>query len=95
VYGVLESDSADNELPIPGPHRLRRVHRGSAPATSSRALLAAVAALDLPGNAGAAYLAGEAHTCQLIRNYLVRERNWPRASIKVKPFWAPGKRGLH
>jgi NADPH-dependent ferric siderophore reductase len=95
VYGVLESDSADNELPIPGPHRLRRVHRGSAPATSSRALLAAVAALDLPGNAGAAYLAGEARTCQLIRNYLVRERNWPRTSIKVKPFWAPGKRGLH
>jgi NADPH-dependent ferric siderophore reductase len=95
VYGVLESDSADNELPIPGPHRLRRVHRGSAPATSSRALLAAVAALDLPGNTGAAYLAGEARTCQLIRNYLVRERNWPRTSIKVKPFWAPGKRGLH
>ncbi|MGI5271493.1 hypothetical protein ACQEUU_20230 [Nonomuraea sp. CA-218870] len=40
-------------------------------------------------------MAGEARTCQLVRNYLVRERNRPRTSITVKPFWAPGKRGLH
>ncbi|WP_241564182.1 SIP domain-containing protein [Nonomuraea polychroma] len=71
------------------------MHRAGAPAASSRTLLAAVAELALPGDAGAAYLAGEARTCQMIRDYLVRERNWPRASIKVKPFWTPGKRGLH
>jgi NADPH-dependent ferric siderophore reductase len=54
-----------------------------------------VAELDLPGNNAAAYVAGEARTCQLVRNFLVGERNWPRISITTKPFWAPGKRGLH
>ncbi|MEV0597216.1 siderophore-interacting protein [Nonomuraea cavernae] len=95
VYGVLESESARHDLPMPGSHRLRRVHREGASAASSGTLLAAVAALDLPGDAGAAYVAGEAGTCRLVRDHLVRERNWPRKSIKVKPFWAPGKRGLH
>ncbi|MEV0618835.1 siderophore-interacting protein [Nonomuraea sp. NPDC050404] len=95
VHGVLESESAEHDLPMPGPHELRRVHRRGEPATSSKILLAAVAGLDLPSNGGTAYLAGEARTCQMIRDYLVRERNWPRKSIKVKPFWAPGKRGLH
>ncbi|WP_246258531.1 siderophore-interacting protein [Amycolatopsis anabasis] len=95
VYGVLESESAEHDLPMPGPHRLRRVYRAGAPAASSRKLLAAVADLDLPGEPGAAYLAGEARTCQLVRDHLVAERGWPRTSIKVKPFWTPGKRGLH
>ncbi|SEH01977.1 NADPH-dependent ferric siderophore reductase, contains FAD-binding and SIP domains [Nonomuraea solani] len=95
VHGVLESESAEHDLPMPGPYELRRAHRHGAPAASSNTLLTAVAALDLPGNTGAAYLAGEARTCQMIRDHLVRERNWPRTSIKIKPFWAPGKRGLH
>ncbi|MFG1947086.1 siderophore-interacting protein [Nonomuraea sp. NPDC048826] len=95
VYGVLESDRPGEELPLDGPHDLRRVHRHGASAVASPVLLAGLAALELPGNTGAAYVAGEARTCQLVRNYLVRERNWPRTSIKVKPFWAPGKRGLH
>lgn len=77
---------------MPGPHEPHRVHRDGAPATSSPTLLAAVAELDRPG---AAYVAGEARTCQLVRNFLVRERGWERTSIKVKPFWTPGKRGLH
>ncbi|MEO3885453.1 siderophore-interacting protein [Nonomuraea sp. B5E05] len=95
VYGVLESEAPEHDLPMPGARALRRVHRHGAPAASSRVLLAAVADLDLPGNAGAAYVAGEARSCQMVRDYLVRERNWPRPSIKVKPFWTPGKRGLH
>ncbi|WP_245642175.1 siderophore-interacting protein [Nonomuraea candida] len=95
VLGVLESESAEHDLPMPGPHELRRAHRHGAPAASSKTLLSAVAGLELPGNGGAAYVAGEARTCRLIRDFLVRERNWPRKSIKVKPFWTPGKRGLH
>ncbi|WP_346433522.1 siderophore-interacting protein [Nonomuraea composti] len=95
VHGVLESESPEHDPLMPGPHELRRVHRRGAPAASSKTLLAAVAELELPGNTGAAYLAGEARTCQMIRDYLVRERNWPRKAIHVKPFWAPGKRGLH
>ncbi|MFY1596379.1 siderophore-interacting protein [Micromonospora sp. WMMD737] len=95
VYGVLESDSPEHDLPMPGDRPLRRVHRHGRPAASSQVLLAAVADLDLPDDAGAAYVAGEARTCQLVRDLLVRERGWPRTSVKVKPFWAPGKRGLH
>jgi NADPH-dependent ferric siderophore reductase len=36
----------------------------------------------------------EACTCQPVRAHLVSERGWPRRSVLVKPFWAPGKRGL-
>ncbi|GII20313.1 siderophore-interacting protein [Planomonospora parontospora] len=95
VYGVLEGESPEHDLPLPGTRPLRRVHRHGGPAVASRVLLEAVAELDLPGNAGAAYVAGEARTCQMVRDFLVRERNWPRAAIRTKPFWAPGKRGLH
>jgi NADPH-dependent ferric siderophore reductase len=43
---------------------------------------------------GIAYLAGEARTIQLLRRHLVSDRGWPRQAIRMKPFWAPGKRGL-
>ena len=97
VYGVLESEDAEHDPPLPGPHRLDRVYRGGAPAASSTVMLDAVARLDLPepGDEGAAYVAGEARTCQMVRDHLVRDRGWPRTSIKVKPFWTPGKRALH
>ncbi len=61
---------------------------------SSSATVAARAALALPDDPGAAYLAGEARTCQLVRRYLLQERGWPRRAVTVKPFWAPGRRGL-
>lgn len=95
VYGVVESESPEDEPPLPGPHHPRRVHRHGAPATSSATLLAAVADLALPPTPGVAYVAGEARTCQLVRGHLVRELGWPRRAVTVKPFWAPGKRGLH
>ncbi|WP_246063768.1 SIP domain-containing protein [Nonomuraea longispora] len=78
---------------MPGTPPLRRVHRHGAPAIASPVLLAAVAELDLPGNAGAAYVAGEARTCRLVRDFLMRERNWPRTSIKTKPYLGPGQAG--
>lgn len=95
VYGVLESESPQDDIPMPRPHDLHRVHRHGTSAHYSTTLLTGVAGLDLPAEPGAAYIAGEARTCQMIRNHLVRDRNWPRTSIKVKPFWTPGKRGLH
>ena len=94
VYGVLESETAGDELPIPARAGLRRVHRNGAPAAASPTLLAALRDLDLPDEPGAAYLAGEARTCQLLRDHLVRGLGWPRDAVKVKPFWAPGKRGM-
>lgn len=95
VYGVVESEGPEHDPPLPGPHRLHRVHRHGASAASSRLLVSAVADLPLPDEPGAAYVAGEARTCQLVRDHLVRERGWGRRDVKVKPFWTPGKRGLH
>ncbi len=54
----------------------------------------AVGRLDLPEEPGAAYLAGEAGTIQMVRDHLVRERGWNRRDILTKPFWTPGKTGL-
>jgi Siderophore-interacting protein len=95
VIGVLESETPADEVPVPGDHEFIRVHRNGSPAVSSPTLLTAVSRLDLPDNTGRAYIAGEARTCRLIRDHLVRDRNWPRKSIRVKPFWTPDKRGLH
>ena len=79
----------------PHPGALRRVYRHGAPAHRSAALPSALAALDLPAEPGAAYLAGEAKTCQMARDHLVRERGRPRTAVSVRPFWTPGKRGLY
>jgi NADPH-dependent ferric siderophore reductase len=68
--------------------------RGDVSAAASAGLASVVRDLDLPAEPGAAYLAGEARTCQAVRAHLVNERGWPRRSVLVKPFWAPGKRGL-
>lgn len=87
--------SPQHDLPMPHRPGLRRVHRHGASAHRSETLLAALAALDLPAEPGAAYIAGEARTCQMARDHLVREPGWPRTTISVKPFWTPGKRGLH
>jgi NADPH-dependent ferric siderophore reductase len=94
VYGVLEADSADDEVPLPGGHRITWVHRGPSRPGDPKLLLDAVKALDMPAEPGAAYLAGEARTGQAIMQHLVRERGWPRRQIVVKPFWTPGKKGL-
>ncbi|WP_165974626.1 hypothetical protein [Nonomuraea deserti] len=52
MYGVPESEAPEHDLPMPGARVLRRVHRHGTPAVSSRALLAAVADLELPGKRG-------------------------------------------
>ncbi|MFS0724188.1 siderophore-interacting protein [Paenibacillus sp. 1P07SE] len=95
VYGALEFASERDEMPIPGAEHLQRVYRNGDSPVSSRKLLTAIEKLDLPALPGAAYVAGEAQTCGLIMLHLIRERGWPRNAVKVKPFWTPGKRGLH
>ncbi|MEO3748388.1 siderophore-interacting protein [Plantactinospora sp. B5E13] len=95
AYGVLVTDSPEGELPLPADRPLSWVHRGDADPADPAPLLRAIRALDLPGDApGTAYLAGEARTCQAVRDHLVRERGWSRRQAVVKPFWAPGRRGL-
>lgn len=95
AYGVLVTDSPDGELPLPTDRALSWVHRGDADPANPAPLLRALRALDLPGDGpGIAYLAGEARACQAVRDHLVRERGWSRRQTVVKPFWAPGRRGL-
>lgn len=93
-YGVLATDAPEGEVPLPPGHQLSWVHRGDADPADPGALLEAVRTLDLPVEPGTAYLAGEARTCQAVREHLVRARGWNRRQIVVKPFWAPGRRGM-
>lgn len=91
THAVVEVDTEDDQLPIPG---VRWVRRDGRSAARSAELVAAVAALDLPAAPGTAYLAGEAGTIQLVRDHLVRERGWDRRDVLTKPFWTPGRTGL-
>lgn len=92
VYAVVEVDTPDDRLPLPGAVTWR--YREGASPVASGGLVDAVRVLDLPDEPGAAYVAGEARTVQAVRAHLVRERRWPRRSVTVKPFWAPGKTGM-
>ncbi|WP_329138669.1 siderophore-interacting protein [Streptomyces sp. NBC_01476] len=98
VFGRLEVDSPDERLDL-GQDRnqdwdLAWSYRRGRPADSALTLVDAVRALDLPADPGIAYLAGEARTIQLVRRHLVEDRHWPRRSVRTKPFWTPGKKGL-
>jgi NADPH-dependent ferric siderophore reductase len=94
VYGAIEVAGEADRLPLPRAAELTWRYRGSESAAVSAGLVAAVRELELPAEPGIAYLAGEARTCQAVRAHLVRERNWPRRSVLIKPFWTPGKRGM-
>ncbi|MFI6493629.1 siderophore-interacting protein [Streptomyces sp. NPDC050564] len=94
VHGAVEVAGPQDRLPLPRASELTWSFRGGATAAASASLVAAARALDLPGEPGVAYLAGEARTCQAVRDHLVKERGWPRRSVLVKPFWTPGRRGL-
>ena len=94
IYGVIEVAAPADRLPLPRSAQLEMWYRGVESAVGSASLVTAIAELDLPAEPGVAYVAGEARTCQAVRNLLVRERGWPRKSVLVKPFWTPGKRGM-
>ena len=94
AYAVLEASDEASRLALPGTARTSWVDRGEASAANSTVLLDALRALKLPEHPGVAYVAGEARTCQSVRAHLMRERGWPRRSVIVKPFWAPGRRGM-
>ncbi len=92
IYPVLEVAGPDGRLPL-GPD-VSWLDRDGRSAVASAPLLEAARRLELPREPGAVYLAGEARTVQLLRRHFVSERGWPRQSVRSKPFWAPGKRGL-
>jgi NADPH-dependent ferric siderophore reductase len=94
VMGYLETTQPGEEIPYTGTRALPWLYRNDAPAATSATLIEAIRTLTLPDTPGVAYLAGEARTCQAIRTYLLKEKNWPRTAIRVKPFWTPGKTGL-
>jgi len=94
AYGVIEVAGEPDRLALPRGTDLTWSYRGGRTAADSATLVAAVRELPLPAEPGVAYVAGEARTCQAVRAHLVRERGWPRRSVVVKPFWAPGRRGM-
>ncbi|MDX3076769.1 siderophore-interacting protein [Streptomyces sp. MI02-7b] len=96
VHGCVETATAEDRLPLAHADRLAWRLRGGTSAAASEGLAEAVRALDLPEDpaGGAAYVAGEARTVQLVRGVLVRERGWDRRAVLTKPFWSPGKRGM-
>ncbi|MGX6446722.1 siderophore-interacting protein [Patulibacter sp. S7RM1-6] len=94
VHGILEAETADDQLVVPRGDELRRVERHGASASPSGVLVEALRSLDLPDEPGTAYLAGEAKTIQAVRRHLIDDRGWSRTSILTKPFWTPGKRGM-
>jgi NADPH-dependent ferric siderophore reductase len=94
AHAVLEAQGPDARLPLPEIAQVTWVDRGDAAAPDSALLVGALRAAKLPDAPGVAYVAGEARTCQAVRAHLTRERGWPRRSVIVKPFWAPGKRGM-
>ncbi|MGJ4728998.1 siderophore-interacting protein [Luteimonas sp. SDU101] len=95
AVAILEADGPDEALPLDVPNgEVRRVYRHGASPVASSILLDAVAEARIPALGTIAYIAGEAKTCQMVRRHLIAE-GWEPASVQVKPFWAPGKRGLH
>ncbi|MDZ3831883.1 MAG: siderophore-interacting protein [Sphingopyxis sp.] len=95
AMALIEVECADDRLSLPTTAATRWLYREGQSPVASRALLNALTDTDLPDGATMAYVAGEAKTCQLIRDHLLARRGWDRSQILVKPFWAPGKRGLH
>lgn len=87
VFGAILAEGPGDRLPVEHADRLSWTYR---PAD----LVDAVRSLELPAAPGIAYLAGEARSCQAVRDHLVRERGWSRRSVIVKPFWTPGRRGM-
>ncbi|WP_406294149.1 siderophore-interacting protein [Embleya sp. NBC_00888] len=94
VYGVIETATAADRLPMPHAERLTWLERGTASAASSATLAAAVGRLALPATPGVAYVAGEAKTVKLVRDRLVADHGWDRRSVITKPFWSPGRTGM-
>ncbi|MEO3807991.1 siderophore-interacting protein [Sphaerisporangium sp. B11E5] len=92
VCGALTVPAAGDRLPLPRSGELTWVHGDGV--ADPDALVRAVRGMSLPSEPGTAYVAGEARACQSVVRHLVRERGWPRASVRVKAFWAPGKRGM-
>jgi NADPH-dependent ferric siderophore reductase len=92
AFGIVEAEEPADEIPL-GAGVTWRFRHGR-PAFASDSLVEAVRELELPPEPGAAYLAGEARTIQMLRRFLVSERGWPRESVTTKPFWTPGKRGM-
>ncbi|GAA1505563.1 siderophore-interacting protein [Sphaerisporangium rubeum] len=88
VFGAVAV--ADERPPVPRSGELTWVSRDETPDGPA----GVVRELPLPAEPGTAYVAGEAAICRDVLRHLVRERGWPRAAVRVKAFWSPGKKGM-
>lgn len=95
IIGVIEVENECARLPMPDNASIHWIYRdGTSPIASSR-LADAVTSIVPQNELTAAYLAGEARSCQMVRERLIAHFGWDRSAIQTKPFWAAGKRGLH
>lgn len=94
VLGIFESESPEHDMPMEGFDSLTWVHRRGGSPVGSPTLVEALRQYDLP-HSGVAYIAGEAKTGQTLRQVLMHQKGWERSTIIARPFWTPGKRGLH
>ena len=94
AVGVVEVADATEELPVPSPAALRIdwVHRDGRPGGGSDLLARALAAADLPGGPGQAYLFGESRAVVALRPILAG-RGLAGPDVLLKGYWnATGRR---
>jgi NADPH-dependent ferric siderophore reductase len=95
AWCCLEAPGPDDEVPPQGPgFAAVWVHRGAGATTPGSGLLDALRKLAPAAASGVAYVAGELSACRAIRDALVAECGFARRDVRVKPFWAPGRKGL-
>lgn len=81
--GVLASDNMEDRLDdFPANTDIRWQYRQGRSPVASEDLVSAVPRLSLPDGDTVAYVAGEAKTCQMIRDHLLKERGWETGMLK-------------
>ena len=96
ALAIVEVAGPDDEQPIETSAALDVLwlHRGGAPVAPSRALVDALADLDLPDGVGQACVIGETSTVRAQRQSLLA-RGMEKTQIAAEGYWRPGRVGGH
>jgi NADPH-dependent ferric siderophore reductase len=89
VIAVVEVPDGGEEHPLdlPPGARLEWVHRGGAPAATTRHLADALRAVELPDGPGQVWGAAESRVARDLRTVLRDERGMPRTHVSAKGYW--------
>lgn len=89
VVVEADDDSEHLDFEVPAGVEVRRVHRSEG--GGDRALLDAVASLDLPPAGVEAFVHGELHLVRAIGRHLRDERGIPVETMSISGYWRRGK----